>query len=156
MTTLGDVFGKLSGVRLLSILKWYGRIVMWGFIALGVGMIITGVTCLLFWFVASVPWYFTVGLLVLGSGWLALKIADPDALRSDFDRKLDKMNRDILMGNGEQKTVLRKSVNNWQEIRNVVEMMREEDCCNIHFDGEEFRFETRQEALDFLDGKVSL
>lgn len=155
MTTLGDIFGKLSGVRLLSILKWYGRVVMWVAFAGVVLVLMTAFVWLVILVVASLPWWATVGLLVLASAWAALKIADPDALRSDFDRKLDKMNRDILMGNGEQKTVLRKSVSNWQEIRDVVEMMREEDCCNIHFDGEEFHFENRQAALDFLDGKTS-
>jgi hypothetical protein len=169
MTTLGDVFSKLSGVRLMSILKWYGRIVMWTAFSAIVLFVLTGLVFLVIAIVSSIPWWFTVGLLVLASAWVALKIADPDALRSDFERDMDKMNRDILMGNGLQKTVqageaeaehnspynfhTANKIRNWGQIRELVAALDADTGCTIELDGKPFAFPNRQAALDFLDSQ---
>lgn len=154
MTTLGDVFGKLSGVKLISILKWYGRIVFWTFFVCAALALLTGVVMLVYALVVSLPWWFTVGLLFLGSAWVALKIADPDALKSDFDRHMDALDREILMrGAAQERVVSTKPVNTWEQVREVVNMMKEDQACNVVLDGHSYHFENKQAALDFLDGK---
>lgn len=157
MTTLGDVFGKLSGVRLLSILKWYGRIVIWGFLVVGCAAVVTGFAILVGMLVTALPWWFTVGLLVLGSGWLALKIADPDAFKSDFDRELDELKNGNLYASKKYRDIVAKEstvMDNWEEIRSLVACLDENAGLSITLKDEKFDFETRQEALDFLNGKI--
>ena len=167
MTTLGDVFSKLSGVRLLSILKWYGRIVMWTAFAAVVLALMTAVTWIVVLVIASIPWWVTVGFLVLVSAWAALKIADPDFMKDDFDRHMDDLDRQLLhkkavaAGKAEAEREspynfnMPKEIRNWDQIRELVASLDADTGCAIEVNGKPFVFPNRQEALDFLNGKKS-
>lgn len=158
MTTLGDVFGKLSGVRLLSILKWYGRIVVWTALAAMALFILTGLVLLVIEIVTSIPWWVTVGFLVLVSAWVALKIADPDCFKSDLDREIDGLENGNFYASKKYRDIVAKEsavIDNWEEIRSLVACLDENAGLSITLKDEKFDFETRQEALDFLNGKKS-
>lgn len=150
--TLGDIFAKLSGVPLLSIVKWYGRIIMWTFFGAVVLGVLTGIVLLIVAVVVNVPWYFTAGIVLFLSAWAALKYADPEFFKSDFDKSMDRLNQEILMAQDKKKAVNTTPVDNWAQVREVVSMMTEDQACNIAMYGKSYHFETRQEALDFLDG----
>lgn len=156
--TLGDIFGKLSGIPLMSILKWYGRVVFFTLIAGAMILAVFGVVILAWAIVVTVPWPLLFGIIVGISGFIAMKIADPDFFKDDRDRELDALKAgDLSVSNARRKVVSdAKIFNNWQQIREVVEMMTDSQGCKIVWDDEERYFSTRQEALDFLDGKKSL
>ena len=159
----------------MSILKWYGRIVMWTAFAAVVLALMTAVTWIVVLVIASIPWWATVGLLVLASAWVALKIADPDALKSDFDKRMEEYDRQLFhkkavaagkaeaergpearshynFGTGEfEITPIVTKTGNVQAIREVVQMMTPNQTCHIAWDGENYSFETKAAALTFLD-----
>lgn len=75
--TLGDIFEKLSSVSLMSILKWYGRIVIWGASAIIFLFLILGLGWLLLAIISSIPWWATLAIVLILSAWIASSVAEP-------------------------------------------------------------------------------
>lgn len=151
--TLGSIFSKLSGITLRSIAKGYGIAVL----CLVCGFIITFVGwfgLLLLWkIVTALGFWGTLGMVALIAGIVSIQYFKSEIF-PDSDLWEERYMREVNGTVRKESAPVAKVVNNWQEIRDVVAMMSETQACHIVFEGEEYNFDTRQEALDFLDGKI--
>ena len=153
--TLGDIFGKLSNVSLMSILKWYGRIVIWGAFGLVCLFLILGLGWLLVSIISSIPWWGTLVIVLILSACIAYNIAEPkqDPL-DDGDVSERHLRHTILHGteyNAAPYNFKTPDVSEWNEIRHKILEMGDVDTITIFYKGEPFEFKNRSDALSFVD-----
>ena len=151
--TLGFVFSKLSGITLRSIAKLYGILV---FCVVGTAVVMfvgTGVVMILWGIINGLGFWGTLGMVALIAGIVSIQYFKSEIF-PDSDPWEERYMREVSGTVRKESAPVAKVVNNWQEIRDIVAMMSETQACHIVFDGEEYNFDTRQEALDFLDGKA--
>jgi len=75
---LGDIFGKLGNLELVSLLRWYGLCVLGVFavvLALSTLYIVYGMVMLIS---TALPWYGWVIVGIVASGFLAVHFTEPD------------------------------------------------------------------------------
>lgn len=152
--TLGDIFGKLSNVSLMSILKWYGRIVIWGAFSLVCLLLILGLGWLLLAIISSIPWWATLAIVLILSAWIASSIAEPKQDPWDEDDVRERHLRHTILHGTEHNAApynfRTPDVSEWDEIRQKILEMGDVDTITIFYKGEPFEFKNRSDALSFV------
>lgn len=151
--TLGDIFEKLSVIKLRSIAKWYGIVVMsvvllviFIFFASIVGSIVIQiVTALGFWGTLIV-----VGVALAGFCVNYFR----DEIFPDEDDVWERHMRHTMLHGTEYKAETYNfrtpDVSEWDEIRQKILEMGDVDTITIFYKGEPFEFKNRSDALSFV------
>ena len=152
--TLGSIFEKLSVIKLRSIAKWYGIVVMavvllviFIFVASMVGQIVISiVTALGFWGTLIV-----VGVALAG---VCVNYFRDEIFPTEDDVWERHMRHTMLHGTeykAETYNFRTPDVSEWDEIRQKILEMGDVDIITIFYKGEPFEFKNRSDALSFVD-----
>lgn len=135
--TLGSIFSKLSGIRLRSIAKWYGIVVMaivgivlFIFLAWAVGSIaIAIVTKLGFWG--------TLIVLAVATAGVCVNVFKDEIFPDSEENSWDRYQRDILLKGTTYKAspynfAKLASDNTWLKVEEMIGGMKDGETCEIH------------------------
>ena len=156
---LGDVFGKLAGVELRTLLKWYGWAVI-GCIVLVVAGVFSWLAAVVLWSALSaLPWWGIVAIMVIVSGFLALNAT----MEKDDDYGFFHSSAHNLYGamHEEPKAQVEK-INSKVPVDYVPHLVRQcldalppDVGCTITMDQEDYFFDNKEEALAFYNANCT-
>lgn len=151
--TLGSIFSKLSGIKLRSIAKWYGILVMLALMIVIALAVVCIAFALLFNVVEALGFWGTLTMIVLGTGFTCVKIFEDEIFPNKDDVWERHMQHTMLHGTeykAETYNFRTPDVSEWDEIRQKILEMGDVDTITIFYKGEPFEFKNRSDALSFV------